>query len=161
MNITFIGMAGAGKSFMGKALAKKLGYKYLDFDAEIEKKYKMPLKELIEKYGEKGFIELEERIVIKHTRERDTIFSPGGSIIYSKDAMHHLRRFSLVVYLDVPFRVISKRVKCIIERGIIRRGAKDLRELYCKRKSFYKKYAHVTIKCGKDIPLNKVIKAIF
>ena len=79
MNITFIGMAGAGKSYMGKTLAKKLGYRYLDFDIEIEKKYNKSLRELIEKFGEKGFIGIEERIVIKHTKERDTIFSPGGA----------------------------------------------------------------------------------
>ncbi|MEI6845664.1 MAG: shikimate kinase [Candidatus Firestonebacteria bacterium] len=161
MNITFIGMAGAGKSYMGKALARKLGYRYLDFDVEIEKKYGKSLKQLIAKHGEKGFIRLEEKIVIKHTRERDTIFSPGGSIIYSKNAMHHLRRYSLVVYLDVPFKVISGRVKSIIDRGIISRGSRTLQALYNKRKPFYKKYAHVVIKCGKNIPLNKVIKAIF
>ncbi|OGF49680.1 MAG: hypothetical protein A2231_08425 [Candidatus Firestonebacteria bacterium RIFOXYA2_FULL_40_8] len=161
MNITFIGMAGAGKSYMGKALAKKLGYRYLDFDAEIEKKYKKTLKELIRKRGENKFIRLEEKIVIKHTKERDTIFSPGGSIIYSKNAMHHLRRYSLVVYLDVPFNVISGRVKSIIDRGIISRGSKTLKALYIKRKPLYRKYAHVVIKCGKDIPLKKVIKAIF
>lgn len=154
-------MAGAGKSYMGKTLAKKLGYRYLDFDIEIEKKYNKSLRELIEKFGEKGFIGIEERIVIKHTKERDTIFSPGGSIIYSKNAMHHLRMYSLVVYLDVPFNVISGRVKSIVDRGIISRGAKTLRVLYNKRKPLYKKYAHVTIKCGRNIPLNKVIKAIF
>jgi len=161
MNITFIGMAGAGKSYMGKTLARRLKYRYLDFDAEIEKKYKKTLKELIEEYGESGFIKLEEKIVIKHTRERDTIFSPGGSIVYSKNAMHHLRRYSLVVYLDVPFKVISGRVRSIIERGIIRKGAITLREVYKNRKKLYRKYAHVTVKCGKNIPLQKVIKAIF
>ncbi len=161
MNLTFIGMAGAGKSYVGKALARRLKYRYLDFDVEIEKKYGKTLKELISKYGENGFIKLEEKVVIKHTREKDTVFSPGGSIIYSKNAMHHLRRHSLVVYLDVPFKVISGRVKCIIDRGIITRGAATLEQVYTKRKALYKKYAHVTVKCGRDIPLKKVIKAVF
>lgn len=161
MNLTFIGMAGAGKSYVGKALARKLKYRYLDFDLELEKKFGKTLKELIEQHGESGFIKREEKVVIKHTREKDTIFSPGGSIIYSKNAMRHLRRHSLVVYLDVPFSVISGRVKSIIDRGIIRRRARTLKEVYERRKTLYKKYAHVTIKCGRNIPLKKVIKAVF
>lgn len=161
MNLTFIGMAGAGKSYVGKALARKLKYRYLDFDVEIEKKYGKTLKELIEQRGESGFIRLEEKVVIKHTKEKDTIFSPGGSIVYSKNAMRHLRRHSLVIYLDVPFNVISGRVKCIIDRGIITRGAKTLREVYNKRKALYKKFAHVTIKCDRNIPLKKIVKAVF
>lgn len=161
MNLTFIGMAGAGKSYVGKALARKLKFRYLDFDLEIEKRFKKTLKELIELRGEAGFIDIEEKIVIKHTREDDTIFSPGGSIVYSKRAMQHLRRHSLVIYLDVPFNVISGRVKGIIDRGIITRGARTLKEVYNRRKALYKKYAHVTIKGSRNIPLKKVIKAVF
>ncbi|MCK5176932.1 MAG: (d)CMP kinase, partial [Candidatus Aenigmarchaeota archaeon] len=56
MNITLIGMAGVGKSFIGKKLAKKLNYDFIDVDELIEKNTNLKLQQIIDKFGERYFL---------------------------------------------------------------------------------------------------------
>jgi shikimate kinase len=145
MNITLIGMAGAGKSTIGKKLAAALNYKFIDIDKLIEQKAKQKLADIILNKGEKIFKDIEEKAVLGLKNINDAIISPGGSIIYSEKVMQFLKKISVVVFLDVPFESIQKRltgerIKCII--GIKK---KNLRELFEERLALYKKYADIIV----------------
>ena len=61
-NIIFIGMPGSGKSTLGVVLAKKLGYSFIDSDLVIQEKYGTTLERIIEKYGDDGFIKIENDV---------------------------------------------------------------------------------------------------
>ena len=145
-NITLIGMAGSGKSVLGKSLAKKLGYKFVDVDQIIESSGKK-LQEIINKQGEKAFLKIEEKTILS-LRGNKKIFSPGGSCVLSTKAMNHLKKISLIIFIDVNFSIIKKRLEkiCFDKRGIIGLKKKSLKEIYTFRKHLYKKYSHLTIK---------------
>jgi len=147
MNVTLIGMAGAGKSHIGNLLAKKLGLEFIDVDRHLwESIYGKPVQEILDERGEKWFLDEEERLIIEHTRGKDgLLISPPGSVVYQPKAMKHLKEISKVVYLKVPFATIEARVKGTPPRGIVGLGKKTLRELYDERTPKYESFADLTI----------------
>jgi shikimate kinase len=160
MNITFIGMAGAGKSTVGKRIAKRLGYDFIDIDDVIEAKTGMKLQQIIDRMGDEKFIEIEEKVVLELDNLKNHVFSPGGSIIYSQAAMDFLKRNSTVIFLDVPFRVIDARLRNRTNRGIIGLKDKPLEALFKERLILYKKYADITVPLQERIDDEKINRII-
>lgn len=151
MNITLIGMAGAGKSTIGKALAKNLDYTFIDIDRLVMEKTEIPLQELIDKEGDLALLRLEEEVILRLEQIDNCVISPGGSIIYSQKAMNHLKNVSKIVFLDAPFRIIVKRIPNARKRGIVGLKDKSLKQLFEERLILYQKYADFSIKMkGKD-----------
>lgn len=146
MNITLIGMAGAGKSTIGRALAKRLDYTFIDVDCLITEKTGMPLQALIDKHGDSALIRFEEEAILKLGQMEECIISPGGSVVYSEKAMEHLKKVSKIVFLDAPFRSIAKRVHNARNRGIVGLRDRSLKELFEEREILYQKYADFSIK---------------
>lgn len=148
MNLTLIGMSGAGKSHIGRKLAERLGLVFLDLDEEMESEHGRHLSEILESLGDERFVAAEAKTAIERTQGNDgQLISTGGSIIYSKDAMAHLDQISHIVYLDVPFETIESRIGGSAERlgRIAGMGSMDLRQLYNSRLPLYRKYAHHTV----------------
>lgn len=151
MNITLIGMAGAGKSTIGKELAKRLNYTFIDVDRLITEKTGMPLQVLIDKQGDSALIRFEEEAILGLSNLDNCIISPGGSVIYSREAMRHLKEISKIVFLDAPFRSIVKRIPNARKRGIVGLRDRSLKELFEERLILYNKYADFSIKIrGKE-----------
>lgn len=146
MNITLIGMAGAGKSTIGKALAKRLNYTFIDVDRLITEKTGMPLQDLIDKQGDSALIIFEEEAILGLGQMDNCIISPGGSVIYSREAMKHLKEISKIVFLDAPFRSIVRRIPNARKRGIVGLRDRSLKELFEERLVLYNKYADFSIK---------------
>ena len=90
-NIVFIGMPSAGKSYWGRKLSKKYNINFIDGDIIIEKIYGKKLGDILKDLGEKGFCEYEETVLCNLSC-RNTIISPGGSVIYSDKIMKHFRK---------------------------------------------------------------------
>jgi len=159
MNITIIGMTNAGKSIIGKELAKRLNCKFIDTDGVIEKKLNMKLQQIVDENGEDRFLKIEEQTVLKLGRLDNCIISPGGSVIYSIKAMEYLKRNSVVVFLNASFESINKRISSDQPmRGIIGLKKKSLKELFDERLPIYEKYADVTIEMPEDFNIDAVIK---
>jgi shikimate kinase len=146
MNITLIGMAGAGKSTIGRALAKRLNYTFIDVDRLITEKTGMPLQDLIDKQGDSALIRFEEESILGLGQLDNCIISPGGSVIYSREAMKHLKEISKIVFLDAPFRSIVRRIPNARKRGIVGLRDRSLKELFEERLVLYNKYADFSIK---------------
>ena len=106
-NITLIGMPASGKSTLGRRLAEKLGYEFVDVDRIIEAEEKRRLKEIIAEEGDDGFLEIENRVNAGLCLERSVI-APGGSVIYGKEAMEHLKENGVIVYLKLSFEEMEK-----------------------------------------------------
>lgn len=143
MNITLIGMAGAGKSVIGKELANRLGYSFIDIDTVIEDKYKNKIQTLIDDLGDEKVLEI-EREEIMNINSENSVISPGGSVIYVSEAMEHLKSISKIIYLEVPLEVILQRIYQK-SRGIVGIKEKSLQEIFDERVSLYKKYADIVI----------------
>ena len=99
-NITFIGMAGCGKSTIGKAISMKMDVSFIDTDLLIEKQYKASLEEIKIKLDYK-FVRAAEEKVILNLNSSNKIISTGGSAVYSSLSMEHLQRFSSIIYLSL------------------------------------------------------------
>lgn len=143
-NVTLIGMPGAGKSTVGVVLAKVLGYRFLDSDLEIQEQEGKLLHELIEEYGDEGFLEIENRVNAGLSPEH-AVIATGGSAVYGKEAMEHLREISTVVYLRLPYEQLAERLGDLRKRGVVLKKGQGLRELVEMRTPLYEKYAHVIV----------------
>ena len=143
-NIVLIGMPGVGKSTVGVILAKVLGYQFVDSDLVIQKEEGKLLKEIIAEVGPVGFIEVENRINAGLEVEHSVV-ATGGSVVYGKEAMEHLKSIGVVVYLSLPYEEISRRLSDIKGRGVVLRDGQTLKDLYDERTLLYEKYADVQI----------------
>ena len=159
MIITLIGMSGAGKSLVGKELAKKLKYDFIDTDKIIEKKNNLKLQKVIEKFGKQKFLNLEERTVLDIDTSDQLVISSGGSVVYSEKAMTYLKTISKIVFLDASLEDIKKRIPDFSKRGIV--GLEDgLEKIFEERYELYQKYADITIKVPKIFDLNIIVNNI-
>lgn len=147
-NIILIGMPGAGKSTVGVVLAKNMGYKFIDSDIVIQEKYGMLLHQIIEKYGTNGFNDIENKVNSELTAD-NSIIATGGSVVYGKEAMEHLKTIGTVVYLKLPYTNIKRRLGDLNKRGVSLEKGETLKTLYEKRIPLYEKYADITIDCNK------------
>lgn len=143
-NIVLIGMPGVGKSTVGVILAKVLGYQFVDSDLVIQKEEGKLLKEIIAEVGTEGFVQVENRVNASLEAE-DSVIATGGSVVYGKEAMEHLREIGTVVYLSLPYEEIRKRLSDIKGRGVVLRDGQTLKDLYEERRVLYEKYADIQI----------------
>ena len=146
-NIVLIGMPGAGKSTVGVVLAKHLGCRFVDSDLIIQEKYGKLLHELIEEHGVEGFWKIENEVNASLALE-GSVIATGGSVIYGKEAMEHLRLIGNVVYLKLPYEEVAERLGDLNARGVTLMPGQTLHDLYEERTPLYEKYAHVTIDCS-------------
>jgi shikimate kinase len=148
MNVTLIGMSGAGKSYVGREVARVLDLVFFDTDDVLEKYYGKSISELIEQLGEAGFGDAEDAMVVQMTTGKDRmLISTGGSIVYSPSAMKLLHEISVVVYLKAPYELIAQRFEKDTDRSqrIIGLRGKTLHELLMQRAPLYEQYADITV----------------
>ena len=146
--ILLIGMPYVGKSTIGRAIAKILGFGFHDGDDYIEKIHPDRQK-FLDEHGDEKYIEMEGQVICTLPKE-DSILAPGGSIIYSEESKDYLKD-CFKVYLDAPLHVIEKRITEIDKRGIVKLKRMGLNGLYDERKELFRNYCDVSILAdGKD-----------
>ncbi|MCG8481793.1 MAG: shikimate kinase [Clostridia bacterium] len=162
-NIVLIGMAGSGKSTLGVLLAKSLGMPFVDTDLMIQQNEKKLLQEIIDTYGISRFLDIEEKVMLS-IESIDSVIATGGSVVYSLQAMEHLKKHGRMVYLKLSYEEIEKRIQNITTRGIVMEEGKTLKDIFDERVVLYEKYADIIIDCNdKDTELclqNMIIKLI-
>lgn len=144
-NIILIGMPGSGKSTLGVVLAKVLGMGFSDMDLLIQQRAGRRLQEVLDTDGLDAFLKLEEETLLSVTAE-NMVLATGGSAILSERAMLHLKTLGTVVYLDVPYKTLERRIKNISTRGIASAPGQSLSDIYNFRTPLYARYADVTVK---------------
>lgn len=157
-NIILIGMPGAGKSTVGVVLAKKMGYCFVDSDLVIQERTKKLLHEIITEKGQQGFLEIENQINASLELE-NTVLATGGSAIYGKEAMEHLKKIGTVVYLRLSHRTIATRLGDFHERGVALKKGQTLLDLYEERIPYYEEYADITVNCERK-PIRRIVEEI-
>lgn len=138
LNIYLIGMMGSGKSTVGKFLAHKLEYRFLDTDNTIETLTKQSINDIFAEDGEEVFRTLENQVLAQVSSYLHTVISTGGGIVLKKDNWAHLRD-GMVIWLDVPVDVLVKRLKDDRSRPLLKET--DLQEklttILAQRKHLY------------------------
>ena len=145
-NIVLIGMPGVGKSTVGVILAKVLGYQFIDADLVIQKRENRLLHEIISEEGLDGFLKAEENAnVYIAQNEEKSIVATGGSVVYCEKAMQELKKTGRVIYLELEYDQLKKRLGNLKGRGVVLKDGQDLRGLYEERIPLYEKYADLTV----------------
>ena len=147
MNISLIGMSGAGKSYIGIQAAEALGLAFIDVDRVLEELASKSLPQIIDELGEDGFVRVESAATEKACEGDSVLISTGGSIVYSESAMESLREHTRVIYMRVSKGTLLKRVQHERDREtrIIGLKKKPLGKLIDERMPLYEQYAHVII----------------
>ena len=143
-NIILIGMPGVGKSTIGVVLAKVLGYDFLDSDLLIQKRERARLSKIIERVGPRAFLEIENEVNASIQVE-ETVIATGGSAVFGREAMEHLRSMGRVIYLKLPLDQLSRRLGNLAGRGVVSEKGQSLSDIYAERTPLYEKYADITI----------------
>lgn len=147
--LSIIGMAGAGKTTIGRELAALLDWPQLDTDQVIEATYGARLEDVTKAVSKEEFLDI-EGLVLSRLRIRRTVISTGGSAVYRPQAMQHLLKLGPVVYIDVPLPVILERISRKPDRGLAIAPGQTVEDLYMERKLLYETFATVRIPGGEE-----------
>lgn len=161
-NIVLIGMPGVGKSTIGVVLAKILAYHFLDSDLVIQEREGKRLHQIISEKGTEGFLEIENNVNASLNADR-TIIATGGSVIYGKEAMEHLKEIGKVVYLKADYQTIQNRLGNLKKRGVALKKGQTLKDLYDERTKLYELYADITVDekgLGTEETIDAVLRAL-
>lgn len=154
--VTLIGMPGVGKSTIGRLLADRLGFGFVDLDVLIRQQEGAKHSDILKEKGEEALLKLEEDYALKldfitvvnKSAVRGLVFAPGGSIIYSEKVMEKLRNETTILFLDLPFLEIKKRLENHAEhRGIVGLSKKSLEDIFKERLPMYRLAADHTVNC--------------
>ena len=145
-NIVFIGLPHSGKSFLGKKCADMLNKGFIETDWMIQYRYNTPLKNIIHKKGIHGFLSVENNI-LQTLHCYNSIISTGGSSVYSKQGMSHLKNnlHSDIIHLKLSFDEFKNRIECFHERGVVNPNQLSLEEFYKERIKLCNIHSNFTI----------------
>ena len=139
-----IGMAGCGKTTIGKALSIELSLSYVDTDKLIENQFKQSLEDIKQSNGYKFVRKAEEEIILG-LKNNIEIISTGGSAVYSESAMSHLQSFSKIIYISTPLSVIKERIGDGQGRGFAAPNEMSIEDVFYEREPLYNKWADKTV----------------
>ena len=161
INLSLIGMPGAGKTTVAQELALKLNLEFLDSDHLIEKINDRSIQDILDSEGYSE-LRLKEEDIILNCSLDNTILATGGSAVYSDKAMNYLNNNSIVVYLDIPISLVMQRVGDYSNRGFAEPNGKSPQDVFNQRTILYKKWCHLTINGTYDVDTvtENIIKAI-
>lgn len=143
--VSLIGMAGAGKSTLGRMLSERLGWAHLDTDNLIEATYGMPLQQVLDGLGLEAFLSAEETVVAT-LMVRRTVVSTGGSVVYGPRAVERLKLLGPVVFLDVSLETFLRRVGGGEGRGLAVAPGKSFADVFHERQPLYQAAADITLR---------------
>ena len=159
-NIVLIGFMATGKTAVGKALAKKLKFKYVSTDDIVEKLAKMKIPEIFEKYGERRFRELETKVLASLKKRKNSVISCGGGIVLKPGNICKIKKLGTVFLLKASAKSIDSRLGNLKNRPLLnirdsRKRIAEIRKILKIRASFYLNAADHTVRTD-TVPLNVV-----
>ena len=107
------------------------------------------LQEIIDSEGPDAFLATEEETVLS-IHCRNSVIATGGSVVFSRKAMDHLKKAGVVVYLEISCEEMIRRLKNITTRGIVLVAGQSLSDMYYERVPLYEKYADITVDCEEE-----------
>lgn len=152
---------GAGKSTVGKVLAKKLGRRFLDADHVIEERCGVKIPVIFEMEGEAGFRKREAQTIRDVTAEENIILATGGGAVLLPENRKALSERGTVIYLHANPIELWHRTKGSEGRPLLRSGdpKKILENLYTVRDPLYREIADHIIETGKP-SVNQLVNTL-
>jgi len=151
-NIYLVGMMGAGKTTVGRSLARRLKLRFVDSDHEVEARCGVKIPVVFEIEGEPGFRARETQAIAELTALEGIVLATGGGVVLNEDNRRALVAHGTVVYLRATPEHLYERVRQDRNRPLLAGGdpLERLRELYRARDPLYREVADVVIDTGRQ-----------
>ncbi len=150
-SVVLIGMPGAGKSTLGVLLAKALALDFVDTDVLIQLREGRTLQQILDAADYLRLRAIEEETILA-AEPRRCVVATGGSAVYSRRSMEHLRSFGPIVFLDVPLDELERRITNFASRGIAADPSQSLEALFEERRALYLEHADLRIDVASQRP---------
>ena len=138
-NIYLIGFMGAGKSTIGKRLARKMDWKFVDTDFYIQKLAGMNILDIFFEKGEKVFRRMESAVVRKVSVGKRQVIALGGGAFLSDRNRKRIRRSGISIYLKAKISTLEGRLKKVRKKRPLLRTGASVRALMRVRRMYYEK----------------------
>ena len=151
-NIFLVGLMGAGKTTIGKLLAKRLKKTFIDTDHEIEHRTGVRIPLIFELEGEVGFRERETALILELTQRQDIVLATGGGAIMRKENRDALVQNGTVVYLNAKIEDLWQRTQHDKNRPLLQTQDPKARltELFIQRDPLYREIADMIVTSGQQ-----------
>lgn len=145
--VFLVGMPGSGKSTIGKRLASKLGYRFIDADRELEARCGVPIPTIFDLEGEEGFRRREAALIEDISHVEGIVLATGGGAILREENRRVLHERGFVIYLETPIAELMHRLRNDTQRPLLAGGdpRRKLEALAQVRLPLYASVAHLTI----------------
>jgi shikimate kinase len=142
-NLYLVGLPGAGKSTLGRQLARRLGKRFVDCDHELEARTGAPIPTIFEIEGEAAFREREMQTLAELALLDNVVLSTGGGVVLRAENRAQLKANGTVLYLHVEPALLFDRVRHARHRPLLQIGdpRARLEELYTQRDALYREVA--------------------
>jgi shikimate kinase len=146
-NLFLIGPMGAGKSAVGRQLARMLHLDFVDSDDEIESRTGVDIPFIFEKEGEDGFRKREARVIDDLSQLEGIVLATGGGAVANADSRNHLGARGFVIYLYTSVKQQLERTNRGRERPMLENGdkAEVLERLMAERDPLYREIADLVV----------------
>ena len=159
-NLTLTGMMGVGKTTIGRNLAKKLNYKFIDVDKLIEIKEGQTIGSIFKSKGENYFRKIENATVLSELKRSNAVISLGGGAFINNSIRRNTKKMSVSFWLDVPLEILVQRLKKNNLRPLLDKKNinETIKKIYFERKKIYNE-ANYRIKCN-SLKTEEIVKKI-
>lgn len=146
-NVYLVGLMGAGKTTIGRSLAKRLDLAFVDSDREIEARTGVSIPTVFEIEGEEGFRKRESQVIADLAQQRGLVVATGGGVVLRPENRANLSASGFVVYLNVPPHTLWERTRHDRNRPLLQVDdpLRRLKELYAQRDPFYREVADLVV----------------
>ncbi len=160
-NIYLVGLMGAGKTTIGKVLARRLSFAFIDSDLEIAQRTGVSLPTIFEIEGEEGFRKREAQVVAEIAALDKHVVATGGGVVLFRENREKLRGSGLVIYLNVPLHTLYERTRHDKNRPLlqVKDPLQKLKELHVQRDPLYREVADIVVS-GSRIAVQTILPLI-
>ena len=151
-NLVLVGMMGAGKSTMGRVLAKHTGRRFVDSDVEIQNRTGVTIPHIFDVEGEGGFRQRESSVIEEILEANNIVLATGGGAILAEYNRTLLQSSGIVIYLQANVNELWQRTRHDKNRPLLQteNPHAKLTELFEQRDPLYRQIADVVIQTGKQ-----------
>lgn len=160
-NIFFVGLMGAGKTTIGRLLAKHLGKTFYDADHEIERRTGVNIPLIFEVEGESGFRKREMAVVEELSEMQNIVLATGGGAVLMRENRENLKKNGTVIYLRANVQELWLRTRNDKNRPLLQNAdpRTKLEQLFAERDPLYREVATIVMDTGGQ-PVNTIVHLI-